>query len=45
MTLEGMLFDAGCQGLTTGPLTVGEVSRKFKLKVNRKWHLRSHYPH
>lgn len=36
MTLGGMLFDAACQGLTTGPLTGGKVSRKFELKVNRK---------
>lgn len=36
MTLGGMLFDAACQGLTTGPLTEGEVARKFELKVNRK---------
>lgn len=36
MTLGGMLFDAACQGLTTGPLTGGKVSRKLELKVNRK---------
>lgn len=45
MTLGGMMFDAACQGLTTGPLTKGKVARKFELKVNRKWHLRTHYPH
>lgn len=36
MTLGGMLLDAACQGLTTGPLTGGKMSRKFELKVNRK---------
>lgn len=36
MTLRGMLFDAACQSLTTGPLTVGKESRKSELKVNRK---------
>lgn len=45
MTLGGMVFDVACQGLTTGPLTGGKVSRKFELKVNRKGHLRTHYPH
>lgn len=36
MTLGGMVFDAACQGLTTGPLTGGKMSRKSELKVNRK---------
>lgn len=36
MALGEMLFDAACQGLTTGPLTGGKVSRKSELKVNRK---------
>ena len=45
MVPGGMVCDAPCQGLTTGPLTKGKVSRKFELKVNGKWHLRSHYPH
>lgn len=36
MTLGGMLFDAACQGLTTGPLTGGKMLMKFELKVNRK---------
>lgn len=44
-TLVGMLSDAACQGLTAGPLTGGRVSRKFELEVNKKRHLRTHYPH
>lgn len=36
MTLGGLVFDVACQGLTAGPLTRAEMSRKFEFRVNSK---------
>lgn len=45
MTLWGMVFDAACHGLTTETLTEGKMWKNCEVKVNKKWRLRTHYPH